>query len=72
MVKINDTSKVYGVYPTDDNTVALKTTAGQIDTLKTVDKTIEVDGTKYNLDNLNVVYTTVVGTSGASIASCSG
>ena len=56
MVKINDNSKVYGVYSTDDNTVALKATAGQIDTLKTVDKTIEVDGTKYNLDNLNVVY----------------
>ena len=57
LVKNDDNSKVYGIYPTDNNTVAVKTTAGQIDTLKATDKTLKVDGTKYNLDNLNVVFT---------------
>ena len=57
LVKNDDNSKVYGIYATDDNTVAIKTTAGQIDTLKTADKTLKVDGTKYNLDNLKIVYT---------------
>ncbi len=57
LVKNDDNSKVYGIYPTDNNTVAVKTTAGQIDTLKAADKTLKVDGTKYNLDNLNVVFT---------------
>ena len=57
LVKNDDNSKVYGIYPTDNNTVAVKTTAGQIDTLKVADKTLKVDGTKYNLDNLNIVYT---------------
>ena len=57
LVKNDDNSKVYGIYATDDNTVAIKTTAGQIDTLKVADKTLKVDGTKYNLDNLKIVYT---------------
>ncbi len=57
LVKNDDNSKVYGIYATDDNTVAIKTTAGQIDTLKTADKTLKVDGTKYNLDKLKIVYT---------------
>ena len=56
LVKDNDNSKVYGIYPTDDNTVAIKTTAGQIDTLKVADKTLKVDGTKYNLDKMSIVY----------------
>ena len=56
-MKNDDNSKVYGIYATDDNTVAIKTTVGQIDTLKTADKTLKVDGTKYNLDNLKIVYT---------------
>ena len=47
---------VFGVYATDKNEVVVETTAGLIDTLKTVDKTFEVDGTKYKYDSNFVVY----------------
>ena len=57
MVKDNDTSKVLGIYPTDDNTVTLKTTVGQIDTYKAADKTIKVEDVKYNLKNTAIVNT---------------
>ena len=58
MVKDNDTSKVLGIYPTDDNTVTLKTTVGQIDTYKAADKTIKVEDVKYNLKNTAIVNVT--------------
>ena len=47
---------VFGVYATDKNEVVVETTIGLIDSLKTVDKTFEVDGTKYKYDSNFVVY----------------
>ena len=47
----------YGVFATDENEVALKSTVGQLDSLKKGDKTIEVDGDKYDLETLKGVYT---------------
>ena len=47
---------VFGVYATDKNEVVVETTIGMIDSLKTVDKTFEVDGTKYKYDSKFVVY----------------
>ena len=58
MVKDQDSSKVLGIYPTDDNTVTLKTTVGQIDTYKAADKTIKVEDVKYNLKNTAIVNVT--------------
>ena len=49
-VLYKDSDKVFGVYATDKNDVAVKTTVGQLDSLKTADKTFEIDGdkVKYN------------------------
>ncbi len=56
-VLYKDSDDVFGVYATDKNGVAVKTTVGLLDTLKTVDKTFEVDGdkVKYNASDLKVV-----------------
>ena len=56
LVKTDDNSKVYGIYPTDDNTVAIKTTIGQLSELKTADKTFEVNGDKTKYDAAIKVY----------------
>ena len=56
LVKTDDNSKVYGIYPTDDNTVAIKTTIGQLSELKTADKTFEVNGDKTKYDASIKVY----------------
>ena len=56
LVKTDDNSKVYGIYPTDDNTVAIKTTIGQLSELKTADKTFEVNGDKTKYDASITVY----------------
>ena len=47
---------VFGVYATDKNEVAVKTTIGMLDSQKNVDKTFEVDGTKYKYDSTFVAY----------------
>ena len=56
-VLYKDSDDVFGVYATDKNGVAGKTTVGLLDTLKSVDKTFEVDGdkVKYNASDLKVV-----------------
>ena len=55
-VLYKDSDDVFGVYSTDKNEVVVETTAGLIDSLKTVDKTFEVNGTKYKYDSNFVVY----------------
>ena len=56
-VLYKDSDDVFGVYATDKNGVAVKTTVGLLDSLKTVDKTFEIDGdkVKYNTSDLKVV-----------------
>ena len=56
-VLYKDSDDVFGVYATDKNGVAVKTTVGLLDSLKTVDKTFEIDGdkVKYNASDLKVV-----------------
>ena len=72
-VLYKDSDDVFGVYATDKNEVVVETTAGLIDSLKTVDKTFEVDGTKYKYDSNFVVYkannTTADSTNVATIVS---
>ena len=46
LYKSKNTDKVFGVYATDDNDVAIVTTIGKLDSLKAADKTFEVDGVK--------------------------
>ena len=75
-VLYKDSDDVFGVYSTDKNEVVVETTAGLIDSLKTVDKTFEVDGTKYKYDSNFVVYkannTTADSTNVATIVSDEG
>ena len=72
-VLYKDSDDVFGVYSTDKNEVVVETTAGLIDSLKTVDKTFEVNGTKYKYDSNFVVYkannTTADSTNVATIVS---
>ena len=58
------TDKVYGIYATSANDVAVKSTVGDLDKLK-VD-TLKIDGTEYDIASGAQVYTTSLGvTSGA-------
>ena len=50
-VLYKDTDDVYGVFATDKNELVIKTTIGMIDDVKTGDKKIKVDGTKYDYDS---------------------
>ncbi len=55
-VLYKDSDDVFGAYATDENEIAIKATAGVLDSLKKGDKTIKVDGDKYDLNTLNGVY----------------
>ena len=62
LYKSKNTDKVFGVYATDDNDVAIVTTIGKLDSLKAADKTFEVDGVKTKYDAKNIKVVDVTGT----------
>ena len=52
--------KVYGIYATSDNELAVKSTVGDLDKLKT--DTLKIDGTEYDIDTNAKIFTTSVAT----------
>ena len=52
--------KVYGIYATSDNELAVKSTVGDLDKLKT--DTLKIDGTKYDIAAGAKIFTTSVAT----------
>ena len=56
--------KVYGIYATSDNELAVKSTVGDLDKLKT--DTLKIDGTEYDIAAGAKIFTTSVATSRAN------
>ena len=56
--------KVYGIYATSDNELAVKSTVGDLDKLKT--DTLKIDGTEYDIAVGAKIFTTSVATSRAN------
>ena len=52
--------KVYGIYATSDNELAVKSTVGDLDKLK--NDTLKIDGTEYDIDANAKIFTTSVAT----------
>ena len=63
-VLAKSSDKVYGIYATSDNELAVKSTVGDLDKLKT--DTLKIDGTEYDIAVGAKIFTTSVATSRAN------
>ena len=64
-VLAKETDKVYGIYATSDNEVAVKSTVGDLDEFKA--DTLEIEGTKYDIANGAQIYKTSIGVASGNL-----